>query len=58
MRIPQVLAKLTKMSEKFDAEHNVEEILVDGLRPDNYAAAILEKYEHDKEIHRKVCNTK
>jgi len=52
MHIPQVFNELCKMTEKFAAEHDVEEIQVDGFRPDRFAAAIIEEYERDKELYR------
>jgi hypothetical protein len=47
-----VLNELCQLSEKFANEHDVKEILVDGRRPDQFAAAIIAEYERDKELNR------
>jgi len=52
VHIPQVFNELCKLTEKFAIEHDVQEILVDGFRPDKYVAAIVEEYERDKELYR------
>lgn len=52
MKVPKLLDDLRALCDKHEEHYGVDDIIVEGVRADQYASKIIEEYEHEKELLR------
>ncbi|KAF7638014.1 hypothetical protein Mgra_00002467 [Meloidogyne graminicola] len=52
MKVPKLLDDLRALCDKYEEHYGVDDIIVEGVRADQYASKIIEEYEHEKELLR------
>lgn len=51
-KVPKLFNELHDLCEDYVRNYNVNDILIEGLRADQYAESVVHTYEQDREVQK------